>query len=250
MQRLPLNTSFKHHTIVALVISLWLVVFLVVIAPFDAADLDFNARFVILPIYGVISFVAYMLLIPLQNWVFQYLKKWIIPLELLFIIAFNFVQIVVSFVYYKTDLVNGDYNFQTFGLYVYLPIALIILPIIIFCRWFLNKKTPIKKKNVITLKGDNKLDVLKILPDDLICVSSADNYVEVSYLIRGELHKKLLRNTLKAIQHDLPDLLKVHRSHLINPAHFKAWNDSKSIKLTGMEIPVSKNYKSAIMELI
>ncbi|WP_299125989.1 LytTR family DNA-binding domain-containing protein [uncultured Winogradskyella sp.] len=250
MLKLPLNTSYKHHTIVALIISLWLVFFLVIIAPFDAGDLSFEVRLLILPFYGVISFLTYMLIIPFQNLIHRYLKKWTILLEAAFIIVFNAFQIIASYSYYKTEIINGDYNFETFVLYVYLPIGLIILPIILFLRWFLNKKMPNRIQNTIILKGDNKLDVLKILPEDLICISSADNYVEVSYLINDKLQKKLLRNTLKGIQNDVPDLLKVHRSHLINPTHFKEWNGSSSIILTQMEVPVSKNYRAALLEVI
>lgn len=250
MQKLALNTSYKHHTIVALIISLWLVVFLVFIAPFDASDLNFRIRLLIMPIYGFISFITYLLLIPFQNWVFRYFKKWSITLEVLFIIVFNTIQIIGSYAYYKTDIVNGDYSFQKFVLNVYLPIGLIILPIIIFTRWYLSKKIPVETENIINLKGDNKLDILKIASEDLICISSADNYVEVSYLINGKLQKKLLRNTLKEIQNTVPNLIKVHRSHLINPTHFKEWNGSSSIVLTAMEVPVSKNYRTAVLEVI
>ncbi len=250
MTSFPLNTSYKYHLIIALVISLWLVLFLVLIAPFDIAELTFKARLEILPIYGVISFVIYMALIPFQNWAFKCFGQWPLLSEVLFIVIFNCIQIILSYSYYKSSIVNGNYNFHKFLLEVYLPIFFVLLTIIVFSRWFLNKKVPNKTENTILLKGDNKLDVLKILPKDLVCISSADNYVEVSYLIRGELHKKLLRNTLKGIQNDVPDLLKVHRSHLINPSHFKEWNSSNSIVLTQKEVPVSKNYRSALLELI
>ncbi len=250
MFNLPLNTSYKYHTLIALIISLWLVIFLVVIAPFDVAELTFSARLEILPLYGVISFVAYMALIPFQNWAYKRFEKWTLLSEILFIVGFNAIQIILSYSYYKSSIVNGNYDFQKFLLEVYLPIFFVLLTIIVFCRWFLNKKVPNKIENTIILKGDNKLDVLKILPEDLICISSADNYVEVSYLISGELHKKLLRNTLKGIQNDVPDLLKVHRSHLINTTHFKEWNGSSSILLTEMEVPVSKNYRAALLEVI
>ncbi len=250
MTSFPLNTSYKYHLIIALIISLWLVLFLVLIAPFDIAELTFSARLEILPIYGLMSFVAYMVLIPIQNWVFNYFKSWTFISEVLFIIVFNSIQIFTTYSYYKSSIVNGNYDFQKFSFEIYMPIFFILLPIIIFLRWFLNKKVPNKSENTIILKGDNKLDVLQILPKDLICISSADNYVEVNYLLRGELHKKLLRNTLKGIQNDVPDLLKVHRSHLINPTHFKEWNGSNSILLSEMEIPVSKNYKAALLELI
>lgn len=249
MRKLPLNTSFRHHTLVALVINLWLVTFLIFIAPFDASELNFVNRFKILPFYGVLCFGTYLLLIFIQNWFFKHYKIWNISLEIIFILVYDIALFFLSYLYYKTDIVNGNYDFKTFGLEVYLPICLIILPIFIFSRWFLYKKAS-KKSNVITLKGGNKLDILKILFEDLICVSSADNYIEVSYLIKGALHKKLLRNTLKSTQNDVPDLLKVHRSHLINPVHFKEWNGSNSIKLTEIEIPVSKNYRAVVMKLI
>ena len=249
MQKLPLNTSFKYHTGIALIISLWLVLFLILIAPFDIAELTFSARLEILPIYGVISFLVYMILIPIQNWIFKHFKKWTLISEALFISTFNAIQIVVTFSYYKSNIVNGDYDFQKFSLEIYVPIFFILLPIIIFLRWFLNKKIPNKTKETLILKGDNKLDVLQILPEELVCVSSADNYVEVSYLKDGELHKKLLRNTLKSIQNDVDSLLKVHRSHLINPLHFKEWNGVNAIVLTQMEVPVSKNYRTSILEM-
>ncbi|MBR9844680.1 MAG: LytTR family transcriptional regulator [Algicola sp.] len=113
----------------------------------------------------------------------------------------------------------------------------------------MNKQTSKTSENYILITGDNKLDVLKLHTEELVAVSSADNYVEVNYLNNGKLQKKLLRNTLKAVQVDVPFLLKVHRSHLINPSHFKAWNGSNMIILTQMEIPVSKTYKAALLDL-
>ncbi|GAB4156891.1 MAG: hypothetical protein Tsb0033_08070 [Winogradskyella sp.] len=249
MQRLPLNTSYKHHTIVALVISIWLVLFLIIIGPFDISDLNFTSRLEILPVYGLLSFTVYIVLVPIQNLIYKRLDFWNLLFESLFIIVFNFIQIFTSYFYYKSKLVNGEYDFQPFLLKIYLPVGIILLTVIIFSRWFLNKKIN-STKNSITIKGENKLDILKIQLEDLICVSSADNYVEVNYLEKGSLQKKLLRNTLKAVQNDIPELLKVHRSHLINPIHFKEWNGSESIKLNGVDIPVSKKYKSKVMELV
>lgn len=247
--KLPLNTSITYHTIIALIISLWLVLFLILIAPFDIAELSLSAKLEILPMYGVFTFSTYLILVPIQNWVFKQKQKWNIVLEASYIIAFYFLLVFICFIYYKSSIVNGNYNFQKFILDIFLPICFILLPIIIFLRWFLNKNIQNKTNENIILKGDNKLDVLQLLPEELICISSADNYIEVSYLNHGKLQKKLLRNTLKAIQVDVPFLLKVHRSHLINPSHFKSWNGSSSIIMTQMEIPISKSYKAALLEL-
>jgi hypothetical protein len=248
MKKLKLNTSYKHHFIVSLIIGLWLVVFLVVIAPFDAAELPFKIRALILPFYGFISFASYMIIVPLQNLIFKKTTKWNLTFEILFIILFNLISFIGSYIYYKSSIINGNYSFTKFSLEVYLPIFVILLTVIIFARWFLNNKFPNNIIEKLILTGENKLDILQINASDLICVSSADNYVEISYLKKGKLQKKLLRNTLKNISSQEPKLLKVHRSHLINSSHFKEWKGSNTLVLTEIEVPISKNYKQAFIE--
>lgn len=248
MKSLPLNTSFKYHLIIGLIISLWLIVFLVLIAPFDAGDLPFNIRVRILPFYGVISFISYIILIPGQNSLFKRLEKWTLSLEIIFIITFTFINFWGTYTYYKSGIINGDSNLTAFTLEIYLPIFVILSTVIIFSRWFLNNKIPNKSIEKLILTGENKLDILQINPTDLICISSADNYVEVSYLKNGKLQKKLLRSTLKNISEQQSDLLKVHRSHLINPSHFKEWKNSNTLVLTEIEVPISKSYKQAFLD--
>ncbi|MFY0629309.1 MAG: LytTR family transcriptional regulator [Flavobacteriaceae bacterium] len=249
MRKLQLNTSYKYHFIIGFLIGLWLVVFLVLIAPFDAAELSFAIRLQILPLYGLISFISYIILIPLQNLVFEKMKKWNLISEILFIIVFNTISFFGSYAYYKSSIINGNYSFTKFTLEVYLPILVILLSVIVFARWFLNNKIPKNSIQKLILTGENKLDILQINPSDLICISSADNYVEVNYLKKGKLHKKLLRNTLKNISNQEPNLIKVHRSHFINPSHFKEWKNSNTLVLTETEVPISKNYKQALIDV-
>lgn len=249
MQSLPLHTSYKYHIAIATIISVWLVIFLVIIAPFDDSDLSFMIRLQILPFYGVISFIGYMLVVPIQNWVFTKMNRWTILSEIIFIGVFNVLVLLGSFLYYKTEIINGLYSFSKFSLEVYTPICFILLSILIFARWFLNRKASTKPISKITITGDNKLDILQIYVSDLISVSSADNYIEVNYLKGNLLQKKLLRNTLKNIQAEIPSLLKVHRSHLINPTHFKEWKTPSLVGLTHVEIPVSKKYKQVVLNL-
>ncbi len=249
MSSLKLNTHYKHHLLVAIVLAVWLVAFLVLIAPFDIAELPFAIRLEILPFYGLISFVTYMILVPVQNWVYGKMGRWTFVLELIIIVLFNGLCLVLSYFYYRSGIVNGEYDFVKFMLEVYYPIFFISIPILLFSRWFLNKKAVDLNSEKIILTGDNKLDILQLKLSDIICISSADNYVEVSYLIKNELHKKLLRITLKNMQPQVPDLMKVHRSHLINPIHFKDWKNPNTIRLTQMEVPVSKNYKKDVLSL-
>jgi len=250
MSALHLNTSFRLHLFIGLIISVWLAAFLVLIAPFDAAELPFLIRLQILPPYGIISLLGYMVIISFQKLIFNKFKKWTPFLEGLVILVFNILVLFGSYAYYKTTIINGTYTFSKFTFEVYYPIFFILLPIIVFGRWYLTKRTLNKVKEGLVLIGENKYDILKINFADLICISSADNYVEVSYLLNNELRKKLLRNTLKNIHQLQPDLLKVHRSHIINPIHFKEWINPNTIQLTKMQVPISKNYKQTIIDLL
>lgn len=243
------TSSYKHHFLIALAIAIWLAIFLILIAPFDIAELPIEVRLEIMPMYGLISFVGYILLIPFQNWAYKKMKKQSISFEILIIVLFNIIVLLGSYWYYKSSIVNGNHSFIKFTFEIYYPIFFILLPIIIFARWFISRKVVHQESKKIILTGDNKLDILQILEEDLICVSSADNYVEVTYLINTELNKKLLRTTLKNMETQLPQLMKVHRSHLINPIHFKAWKNANTLLLTQIEVPVSKNYKKEILAM-
>lgn len=249
MPSLKLNTSYKHHLLVALIISIWLISFLVLIAPFDISELPFSIRLEIMPFYGLIAFAGYLILVPIQRFIFKKLGRWTLFLEILTTVLFNIIVLIGSYYYYKSGIINGEYSLTKFTLEVYYPIFLIILPILLFLRWFLNKKAINYNVDKIVLIGENKLDVLHINLSDLVCISSADNYVEVNYLVKNELQKKLLRITLKNIHPQAPNLLKAHRSYLINPSHFKDWKNPNTIRMTQIEVPVSKNYKKDVLKI-
>uniref|UniRef100_UPI0028A2AC8F LytTR family DNA-binding domain-containing protein n=1 Tax=Empedobacter brevis TaxID=247 RepID=UPI0028A2AC8F len=102
----------------------------------------------------------------------------------------------------------------------------------------------------IIIRGENKLDILKINRNDLVCISNSQNYVEIFYTDEHHhLKTKLIRSTLKKVQEDVDFLIQIHRSHLINPTHFKAWKNQNTILLTQMELPVSKKYKEQLLSL-
>lgn len=170
-------------------------------------------------------------------------------LEIAFIAVFNVLTFFGSYLYYKSSIINGDYSFIKFALGVYTPILIILLFILVLARWFLNTKVANAQGSRIILTGENKRDFLQIHLENLVAVSSADNYVEIHYLKESTIQKKLLRNTLKNILDQEPKLLKVHRSHLINPYHFKEWKNASTVIVHEVEIPISKNYKQAILAI-
>lgn len=134
-----------------------------------------------------------------------------------------------------------------------MPALSVILPILVIGRFafgkYKNKKIEAQK---IEIQGEGNNESLRLLLNDLISIQSSDNYVEVIYTNGNMLKKNLLRNKLSVIEAAFPELLRTHRSYIINPFHFKNWNSQKGkhiLVLTyNVEIPVSKTYFNSVKD--
>ncbi|SNR53353.1 LytTR family DNA-binding domain-containing protein [Flavobacterium sp. ov086] len=243
-----LNPKIKHHLIVGLLIGVWLFVFAFIIKPFDDGTINFRAWFLISFGFSIMAFLCYGILAILQKKVFEKTSKWNLGLETGFLIVFYIIYLIGIYAYYKSPILNGGYSLSEFFYTIFIKVALILTPVIILARRYLIKLIP-QKEDFIIIKGENKLDVLKIKKADLVCVSNAQNYVEIFYLENAKLHSKIIRSSLKKVQEDFSFLVQIHRSHLINSAHFKSWRNQNTIILTQIELPVSKNYKETLLAL-
>lgn len=246
------SKSYKAHLLVGLGVGVWLVLFLVLIAPFDVSDLTFLIRIKITVVYGLIFFLSYLACIIVQNALFKKFSKWSIKLEIILYALMYLVGLPFIIIYYKSGIVNGDYSISAFILEQYIPILIIITPIMFLLRRFVSKKGKVisVEEGMITLKGENKNDILRLKSDTIISVNSSDNYVEVSYLEQNTLKKKLLRTTLSKVESEFEFLTRSHRSYLINTDHFIEWTGKDTAKLTQAEVPVSKQYKEAISSIV
>ncbi|WJS95458.1 LytTR family transcriptional regulator [Flavobacterium johnsoniae] len=243
-----LNISIKHNLLVGLLIGLWLFVFAFIVKPFDDGTINFRAWFLISFGFSVMAFFCYGLLAFIQKNFYKRIGKWNVTLEIIAIFLFYILYLIGVFVFYKSPILNGGYSFLEFFSAIFIKVALILTPVIILARRYLIKLIPVKD-DVLLFKGENRLDVLKINKADLVCISNAQNYVEIFYIENGKLHSKLIRSSLKKVQDDFDFLMQIHRSHLINPMHFKSWRNSNTIILTQIELPVSRNYKEDLLAL-
>ncbi|WP_343585115.1 LytTR family DNA-binding domain-containing protein [Flavobacterium sp.] len=243
-----LNISIKHNLIVGLLIGLWLFIFAFIIKPFDDGTINFRAWFLISFGFSVMAFLCYGLLAFIQKSFYERIVKWNVGLEITAIFLFHLLYLIGVFTFYKSPILNGGYDFLEFFSIIFIKVALILIPVIILARRYLIKLIPITD-DVLLFKGENRLDILKIKKADLVCISNAQNYVEIFYLENGKLHSKLIRSSLKKIQDDFDFLVQIHRSHLINPSHFKSWRNANTIILTQIELPVSRNYKDILLAL-
>ena len=243
-----LNTSIKHNLIVGLLIALWLFIFAFIIKPFDDGTINLRAWFLISFGFSVMAFLCYAILAVLQKSVYEKISKWNINYEVISLLFFYVIYFFGIYAYYKSPILNGGYSFEEFFVVIFIKVALILTPVIILARRYLIKLIPLKE-DILNFRGENKRDVLKIKKEDLVCVSNAQNYVEIFYIENGKLVSKLIRSSLKKVQEDFDFLMQIHRSHLINPVHFKSWRNPNTIILTQIELPVSKNYKETLLVL-
>jgi len=246
---IPVHTHVKTHFIFSLIVGVWLVIFLVLIAPFDTSDLSFKVRLVLLPPYGLIFSMVYMIGIVIQQWLYHKYQRWTLGYELIVLGIIYVLGILGCYAYYKTGIINGTYSFVRFTLEVYFPILTIISTILLFGRWYISRPSKTKSEKIV-VRGDSKMEVLQVDPSAILAASSAQNYVEVYYLQGDVQQSQVLRKTLKKVQEELPQLVQVHRSHLINPNHFVQWKGHQYILVGTLEIPVSKKYKAVINALI
>lgn len=243
-----LNPSIKHHLVVGLLIALWIFAFAFIIKPFDDGTLNFRSWFLISFGFSILAFFCYGVLAVLQKSIYKNISKWNLSLEIGSVFFFFLLYLFGIYAFYKSPILKGGYSFVEFFSVIFLKVALILTPVIILARRYLIKLIPIKD-DVLIFIGENKLDILKIKKTDLVCISNAQNYVEIFYIENEKLHSKLIRSSLKKILEDFTFLVQIHRSHLINPSHFKSWRNSNTVILTQIELPVSKNFKESILTL-
>lgn len=249
---MSINTNYRPQLIVGLVLAIWLYFFLVLVGPFDASELSVRIRVILMVGYGLVFFLSYAVIIPIQNKIYSYKGKWDLSSELIIVFLFCSLCMPLTFAYYKSKLVNGTMTFEGFAQNIYLPMIAILIPVIFLGRYLVarhgNGGIAAKNNNpTITLMGENKLDILNLPMSHLVALEAASNYVAVYYMIDGQLQKKLLRTSLRKIHNSVPEMVQVHRSYLVNSQHFIEWKDGLTLSMTQLFVPVSQKYKSTLL---
>jgi|GEM_PF-755115 len=108
----------------------------------------------------------------------------------------------------------------------------------------------------LLIGDENGKLILTLHPNNILFFKSEDNYVDVYYLLGGEVKTELIRTTLKKIEStcDYSGLVRVHRSYTIN---IKTVSSSKRTHkgyvlqfdpLPDMQVPVSASYQKQFEE--
>lgn len=258
-KKYPFDPSIKHHLIIAFGLAIWIFVFLFFTEPFDVNELRTDEKFLFLSGYGLLVASLYTASLPFQYWIYRKNNNnWTLGLELLLLIFFIIITIILVRLFYLQFVVNWHPNAHSLSYHlksIILPAMLTIIPILIVGRFafgkYKNKKTEALK---IEIKGEGNYEGLRLFFNDIICIQSSDNYIEVYYLSGNELKKTLIRNKLSVVADEFPELLRTHRSYLINPYHFLQWKTENSklfvVLFHHIEVPVSRTYQKDVKVIL
>ena len=255
----PFDPSLKNHLLIGLGMAVWVFAFLYFTEPLDVSEFSSSEKLLYMPLYGIFASFCYLITLPFQNWLYKKSKqKWTIGNELLqflFLVVLGFLITRSIYYYIVIDQHPNAYTIAYFATAIYLPGILTIFPIVAIGRWSFGKYKDKKLEDQkIEIEGAGNYESLRLLLNDLICIQSSDNYVEITYKEDGGLKKQLIRNKLTDVEISRPELVRTHRSFLINPYHFKQWrtgNRKVNVILFGdIEVPVSKTYQPTVEETV
>lgn len=246
----PFDPSLKHHVLIAFGLAIWIFVFLYFTEPLDVNEFRDDEKLIYLPLYGILGTFLYVISLPFQNWLFKRTSSWSLRNEVLFLFVFIIISIVILRLFYLHFIVNWHPNAYSLWYHlksIILPAMLTILPIVIIGRFAFGKYKEKKlEEQKIEIRGEGNYESLSLQLHELISIQSSDNYIEVFYLNGNALKKTLIRNKLSVIDESFPELLRTHRSFIINPFHFQSWKTEKGKHFLclshQLEVPISKTY--------
>ena len=268
----PYIDSFRDHLIIATLLGVFVSFIVIFLQPYGAGLHDFPYKTLYFIGYGVVNFLMYLVIYLLFNNYYKKSKKWKWAEELLFAISFVLIMIFIAELYTELIInknpsrINLTYVIGWYKV-VFPGFGILMIIITILLRHHFGKENKIKNsntkeisskkngKNTIIIQSSLKKEVLIVEQESIVFIKSEDNYIYVHFYKNDILEHKMLRNTLKNIQKQLPFLVKIHRSFLVNPFYVsKLKGNSQNAKLyfknSQNTVPVSKTYYSTIKNII
>lgn len=221
--------------------GLWIYLILVLLGPFDVHDVSITNRLTMMLGFGIIFSISYLMAFWSTSLIQNVGQHKRVMTEYLMITMIFVLAFLPTFLYYKSDFIDGEYTVLPFFTNMYVPLNFLALSVLALLR----KKWLIEKDEIETrvINGQGKYESLIVTLSDLIYVKSANNYIEVHYLQDGIMCRKLLRQKLKKVREDVPELIQTHRSYMINPDHLLGRSNKNTLQLTAAEIPLSERFQ-------
>lgn len=261
-----------------LTLSFGVFLFVLFFQPFPLDWFDYNNRLIFIAGMGVIVFLCMVLIRLFSSLWFQYeeqvnaMHEFHPLVRILGLLALSSVAFAFYLRYVGHVKISFHVMLKVLLICLAAPVVLRIFEIIHALRLqneslLLEKRTLQKQlekyeedylNKSIEFVSENNTELLKLQVSEVAFIRSADNYVEIVYREAGEFKKKLIRNTLKAMEQQIKmysNFLRCHRICIVNTHFIEKLNASYdnhwiSIKGSGEKIPVSRPYLLKIREIL
>ena len=190
-KKYPFDPLLKHRIFIALGLAVWVFLFLYFTKPLDVNELGSQEQPIYLPLYGIFAALSYLATLPFQSWLFKRSnQRWTSLNELLYfglILVLGFIITRSVYFYIVMEQHPNSYSVGYFAQAIYLPGIVTIFPIIAIGRWSFGKYKDKKLEDQkIEIEGAGNYENFRLSLNDLICIQSSDNYIEITYKEEGE----------------------------------------------------------------
>lgn len=259
-------------------ISFAVFLFILFFEPFPLDRFDFNNRILFVAGMAAIAFIIMSLVRIILPWLIKkYDQHQFDPLLPPYANSFIILTLtIVSFSFYVHYV--GSVHL-TISIMFKLGLISLVLPISLWLHDLikdLKKRNEVLRKDLEIFEGkfekyeedylskpieftsDSSSENINLLITDVAFIKSADNYVEIVFNEGDQLKSKLIRNTLKNIEHQLKpysNFVRCHRICIVNSHYIEKLNKDfnnhwLSIKGYDERIPVSRQYLLKLKEII
>jgi len=273
----PSRQTFRYTFCAALCVFL----ILALLQPFGFDKLSTPTRFLHAALYGLVTFIIATLntfLLPLILPAVYREEKWTVGKELLHM-CWHLVSITSGNLLLTHWLYNAALSWHNLFSFLWITLAVGIFPLwlnILLKQQRLLKKyqagatrldeqlkqperdsqpaTPLPGTVVFT--SENGKEQFPIVPDDILFITSADNYVRIHFIKDNKPATHLLRNTLRKAEEVLaafPPFFRCHRAFIVNLSavvHVSGNAQGYKLQLKKVEesIPVSRNLNKQLTD--
>ena len=264
-QPFPDSCDPKKFVVQYLAIATFIGLFLYVFQPFGLFRYPYSKELLCLGFAGITLGVG-LVYESIQTYVFKVdrespkwtLGKWIInSIIIVLLIAIGnylYVSMIDGFDYFEPRL---------FILFIRNTFAVGIFPIVFSGLIAQRRKEQVFEKEAadivppaevnheeaLVIPSTNANEELQLLSGEVLFLQAMENYVAVHLVQSGQPDKQLVRNTLTAVEHNLPEhFIKCHRSYIVNLDRIdQVTGNAQGLKLSLKgssrdQVPVSRKY--------
>jgi hypothetical protein len=264
--------TFRVKIIIAAGFGLTILLILLVFTPFGMHNIKtFPERFIVASGYSFIAFIVWI--VALKGLFFFKVNKIRIPHILLFIIAIQFIIGSISTIY-NNIIFSNPYYFEFFldlQIAVYLTgiiptiMLILLLETSFYKRLFPsidlynNQDVGDKIRIEMKIEDENPDKSIRLLSNEILCISSMDNYIKIEIQNNGEKKKPIiLRSTLKNVEKNISEsdsFLRCHKSHIVNLKWVKEVSGNSLAKKCILQIgndiiPISRSKVDLVLKRI